>query len=207
MKLAEALRVRSDYVTKINNLKGRIKVNAKMQEGDECKDDPTSNLEDLIKIDFNLTKLITQINLVNCEVTLEYPSFIEGSEFSTEIFQKDFSYDDFEIDPERIKPVKKTMCEALMERESIRRRIKHYEDAVDASKYVGGYNYSKSEIRIVSLIDEVMLQKKIDRLSGFLRIMDTKIQERNWEIDFEETLGIVIESQRRKERKRFLYFF
>lgn len=207
MKLAEALRLRGEYTTKINNLKKRIRENAKIQEGDECKDEPMANLDELMKIDFEMTKLITQINLINTEITLEYPSFIQESEFSDEIFRKGFVYEELQVEADELRPVKKTMCEALMERDSIRRRIRAYEDAISAANITGNYNYSKSEIRIISMVDPVGLQRKIDRLSGFLRIMDTRIQEMNWETEFELTLERIIENQRRRQRKRFLYFF
>ena len=46
--------------------------------------------------------------------------------------------------------------------------------------------YSNSEIKILSSVDVVTLQKQIDELSKEIRELDMKLQEANWQVDLIE---------------------
>lgn len=71
MKLAEALIARADYQKRIEQLKKRIHMNLKIQEGDEPSEDPNEMLSELADIRQELTSLIKQINRTNCEIKFD----------------------------------------------------------------------------------------------------------------------------------------
>lgn len=68
MKLAEALIARADYQKRIQQLKRRISVNVKTQEGEEPAEDPNVMLSELDEIMKELTYLIKSINKSNCTI-------------------------------------------------------------------------------------------------------------------------------------------
>ncbi|MBD7984993.1 DIP1984 family protein [Sporosarcina sp. Sa2YVA2] len=70
MKLAEALIARADYQKRIQQLKRRISVNVKTQEGEQPAEDPNAMLSELDEIMKELTYLIKRINKSNC--TIQY---------------------------------------------------------------------------------------------------------------------------------------
>ncbi len=71
MKLAEALLIRSDMQKKLAQLKGRIRLNAKVQEGDSPAEDPNALLVESNQIIGELAKLITRIHRTNAGTCLE----------------------------------------------------------------------------------------------------------------------------------------
>ncbi|WEJ93358.1 hypothetical protein PSN45_000821 [Yamadazyma tenuis] len=201
MKLAEALRIRMDYSKKIALVKGRIKECVKVQEGDDSPENPYDLLDELHILDFKLTKLIAEINLVNSEVLVELPSFLEEDCFDEGSYNPGFKYDEMMVEEGEVKPAKKTLCEALSERESLKRRIELMQFTISAGSVANNFNYSKSEIKIICLINPIKLQKVMNKLSEHSRIIDTKIQELNWEVDFEDVLETIIKRKRAESRK------
>ncbi|GKV69690.1 hypothetical protein NCCP2716_21880 [Sporosarcina sp. NCCP-2716] len=71
MKLAEALIERADYQKRIEQLKKRIHMNLKVQEGDDPSEDPVAMLSELAEIRQALTTLIKRINRTNCNVPFD----------------------------------------------------------------------------------------------------------------------------------------
>lgn len=65
MKLAEALLIRSDMQKKLAQLKGRIKANVKVQEGDTPSEDPNELMIDASQLITELTVLIERIHRTN----------------------------------------------------------------------------------------------------------------------------------------------
>ena len=65
MKLAEALLIRSDMQKKLTQLKGRIRNNVKVQEGDTPNEDPNKLMIDASQIITELTALIERIHRTN----------------------------------------------------------------------------------------------------------------------------------------------
>ena len=65
MKLAEALLIRSDMQKKLAQLKGRIRNNAKVQEGDIPSEDPNELIVSASQIISELTDLIERIYRTN----------------------------------------------------------------------------------------------------------------------------------------------
>lgn len=71
MKLAEALIARADYQKRIQQLKKRISVNVKTQEGEEPAENPNALLTELSEIMSELTDLIKRINRTNCAIQFD----------------------------------------------------------------------------------------------------------------------------------------
>ena len=66
MKLAEALSIRAEMKTKINNIQSRLNQNAKVQQGEQPAENPYLLIEELDSISDKMTKLIKNINYTNC---------------------------------------------------------------------------------------------------------------------------------------------
>ncbi len=71
MKLAEALLIRSDMQKKLAQLKGRIRNNAKVQEGDIPSEDPNELIVSASQVISELTGLIERIHRTNAIATTE----------------------------------------------------------------------------------------------------------------------------------------
>ncbi len=65
MKLAEALILRTDLQTRLENLRYRLSLNALVQEGEKPAEDPAQLLEELNRSCDELEELISRINLTN----------------------------------------------------------------------------------------------------------------------------------------------
>ena len=65
MKLAEALSIRKDLQTRIEQLKVRIINNVRIQEGEQPAEDPTDLMKDLDSCLKQLEELIYRINVTN----------------------------------------------------------------------------------------------------------------------------------------------
>ena len=65
MKLAEALLIRSDMQKKLAQLKGRIRNNVKVQEGDTPSEDPNALMIEASQIISELSHLIERIHRTN----------------------------------------------------------------------------------------------------------------------------------------------
>ena len=68
MKLAEALVIRADLQTRINELENRLQNNATVQEGEHPAEDPKALIAELGRTMAELERLITAINLTNAGV-------------------------------------------------------------------------------------------------------------------------------------------
>lgn len=66
MKLAEALSLRAEMKTRINNIHGRLLQNAKVQEGEKPAESPYTLIEELESVSGEMEKLIKNINYTNC---------------------------------------------------------------------------------------------------------------------------------------------
>ncbi len=71
MKLAEALVLRADHQTRLAQLKQRLLLNAKVQEGDQPAENPQALMDELERIADELVTLIQQINRTNTVTELE----------------------------------------------------------------------------------------------------------------------------------------
>lgn len=71
MKLAEALITRADYQKRIEQLKKRISVNLKTQEGEKPAEEPNAMIGELEEIMDELTVLIQRINKTNSTIRFD----------------------------------------------------------------------------------------------------------------------------------------
>jgi len=71
MKLAEALTERADAQKRIEQLRRRLLLNAKVQEGEKPAENPDVLLEELDELTQRLTELIARINLTNTNTKTE----------------------------------------------------------------------------------------------------------------------------------------
>lgn len=65
MKLAEALIIRADYQKRLEQLKNRVKICVKVQEGDNPPEDPVTLLTEHNMVAKNLVDVIKRINKTN----------------------------------------------------------------------------------------------------------------------------------------------
>ena len=151
MKLAQALILRADTQKRLEQLKGRLLDNAKMQENERPSEDPKLLLKELDRLSDELFRLVLAINLTNSSAKFE------GASLTEMIAKKD----------------------TLSQKASVLRDF-----AKSASQKVD--LYSNSEIKILSSVDVVTLQKQIDELSKEIRELDMKLQEANWQVDLIE---------------------
>jgi hypothetical protein len=70
MKLGEALTLRSQLQTRIEQLRGRLKASALVQEGEQPPEDPASLLAEFDGLATQLERLVTQINHTNLATKL-----------------------------------------------------------------------------------------------------------------------------------------
>ena len=75
-----------------------------------------------------------------------------------------------------------TLADAVTRRDMLRSQRELYDSLVKASQVSEG-RYSMKEIRYVSTMDVSELIRKTDELSKAVRMMDARIQARNWEVD------------------------
>lgn len=71
MKLAEALTLRADLQKRVVQLKERLIINAKVQEGDSPAEEPETLLDELDKNTIELETLIKQINKTNSNTYID----------------------------------------------------------------------------------------------------------------------------------------
>lgn len=69
MKLAEALALRAELKTKMNNIQSRLNNNAKVQEGEKPAENPYTLIKELDSVSDEMTGLIKNINYTNCMTT------------------------------------------------------------------------------------------------------------------------------------------
>ena len=67
MKLAEALLERADLQKRMAQMSGRLRNNARVQEGEKPAEDPKALLKELAEMTSRLEKLVSDINLTNSE--------------------------------------------------------------------------------------------------------------------------------------------
>ncbi len=67
MKLAEALIQRADIQKRLSQLRSRLSLNARVQEGEQSAEDPYALLKELHALTSQLESLIARINLTNAK--------------------------------------------------------------------------------------------------------------------------------------------
>lgn len=72
-----------------------------------------------------------------------------------------------------------TISDALAKRDTLSLKRNVYDSLLQSASYLQA-RYSRTEIKSVSTVNLVEIQTEIDRLSRDYRLLDTKIQQANW---------------------------
>lgn len=75
-----------------------------------------------------------------------------------------------------------TLTEALVRRDVLLRR-RSFLSEIAAEASFKQDRYSRTEIKYISTIDVKTMQKEVDQLAKEYRLIDTKIQSLNWNVD------------------------
>ncbi len=81
MKLAQALAERADIQKRLGQLRERLQLNARVQQGEKPAEQPKELLAELDTLSARLEQLVAQINLANAKVT-------DGGETLTEMLAR-----------------------------------------------------------------------------------------------------------------------
>ena len=76
----------------------------------------------------------------------------------------------------------KSLTELIARRDCLKIKIQAYKQLVDAASS-NTQRATRTEIKILPTVKVRDIQKKVDRLSKELRLVDNKIQQANWNID------------------------
>ncbi len=75
-----------------------------------------------------------------------------------------------------------SLTELIARRDCLKIKIQAYKQLVDAASS-NTQRATRTEIKILPTVKVIDIQKKVDRLSKELRLVDNKIQQANWNID------------------------
>ena len=149
MKLAEALILRADCQKRFAQLKSRLLMNARVQEGDKPAEEPHKLVAEVERVADELVGLIKRINKTN-SVTV-----VVGGQ---------------------------TISDVLADRDVLGlRRAAYSELAQNAA--IAYARQTRSEIKYVSTVKVVEIQKRADELAKNYRELDARIQELNWQTE------------------------
>ncbi len=154
-KLAEALVERKGLQQKLVRLQTRLAANAKVQEGDSPAENPGDLLDEVRRVLTDIHRLTIAINRTNIQVSLP------GSDGSV------------------------SLMEAIAERDRLsgeRHALEQLNNAacIEPNR---GYAMTRNEIKWKATVNVADLQKQIDAISQSYRLLDTRIQEANWQLD------------------------
>jgi len=149
MKLAEALILRADCQKRFAQLKSRLLVNARVQEGDKPAEEPQKLIAEAERVADELVDLIKRINKTNSATLVA---------------------------------AGKTISDVLAERDVLALRRAAYSDlATNAA--IAHARLTRSEIKYVSTVKVVEIQKRADELAKNYRELDARVQELNWKTE------------------------
>ena len=151
MKLAELLMERAECQRRIAQLSSRLRICAKVQEGDTPPVKPEVMLKEVVEMHTHLEDIIRRIN--NANVTNELQPGL-------------------------------TIADAVTRRDMLRSQRELY-DSLAKEAQSSESRYSMKEIRFVATMDVAELIKKTDEFAKAVRMLDTRIQAKNWEIEVE----------------------
>lgn len=150
MTLAEALVERKALKERLDNLKGRLAANARVQEGDTPTEAPADLMEQVNAAIADLERLIVAINRTNLTARL---SGEEGWSLMEAIARRDML----------------TLHQTILQGTIGAARITRDQWAM-----------TRSEVRSVLAVDVAALQRQIDALAKERRQLDLRLQAANW---------------------------
>jgi hypothetical protein len=150
MTLAEALVERKGLKERLDNLKGRLAVNARVQEGDAPTEAPAALMEQVDAAIADLERLIVAINRTNLAARLPGD---EGWSLMEAIARRDML------------ALRQTIIQGTIGAARITR---------------DQWAMTHSEVRSVVVVDVAALQKQLDALANQRRQLDMRLQAANW---------------------------
>lgn len=163
MKLAEALRIKSEYDNTLSSLSSRLWANAVVQEGDEPAEKPS----DLKSIYFRTVKkkaeLLSVITQVNSSVEFDFPSWEENVQRCVEAQDEDFE----------VQTIAVSMMQAVLDVETLREFLRVYRQKVERLQ--------------MSNKQEKVTRGVVERLETLEFQMGNSIEKNNWNIEVEFT--------------------
>lgn len=153
MKLAEALALRADAQKRFEQLRTRAQASARYQEGEEPPEESAELIREADAVLVELEDLIRRINRTNAATDLA-PGL--------------------------------TITDAIAQRDVLRLRHSLFSTVADAAagKASGGMQRQlRSELRQVAAVPVADLRGQADDAARAHRELDTRIQQRNWEVD------------------------
>jgi hypothetical protein len=182
MKLTEALRLKADYKRELESLTDRCCDNATKDSEDSAtpSEDPVILLNQYRALNGKYFDLSTLINKTNVTHTVKYPSYyanVAHADLMEDIYSNEVG--------SNIVFCERPIMEALVERDLLKADIRRTQRLKDST--VPRRRTSVDDIKEVSVLDVERLQKSIDQMSKFLRLIDSRIQERNWTVEVDVT--------------------
>ena len=157
MKLAEALLLRADRNRTLEQLKQRVQVSARYQEGEEPPEDARELLSMASTVLDELEGLIRNINLTNSGTVMA-----DGRTVTDALAERD----------------------VLRLRYSV---LKVSADAASgAQQQVGYMRATRSELKLMSDLDVKNLRQQASDIARRVRELDARIQEVNWTTELQE---------------------
>ncbi len=154
-KLAEALVERKSLQQKLARLQARLAACAKVQEGDNPAENPGDLLDEARRVLADIQHLTVAINRTNIQVSLP------GSNGEM------------------------SLMEAIAERDRLmgERHVLEQLNNAASIELNRAYGMTRNEIKWKATVNVADLQKQIDAISQSYRLLDTRIQEANWQIE------------------------
>ena len=157
MKLAEALLLRADRNRTLEQLKQRVQVSARYQEGEEPPEDARELVSMASTVLDELEGLIRNINLTNSGTVMA-----DGRTVTDALAERD----------------------VLRLRYSV---LKVSADAASgAQQQVGYMRATRSELKLMSDLDVKNLRQQASDIARRVRELDVRIQEVNWTTELQE---------------------
>jgi hypothetical protein len=158
MRLAEALARRADTIRRIAQLRNRIAVSARYQDGETPAEDAADLLRQAESACAELETLIGRINATNAATLLDAGAGASGG----------------------------TVTDAMARRDALRLRHAVLTGAADAAGGTSATRQFRSELTQVAALPVVELRARADEVARDLRRLDLRLQQRNWETDLLE---------------------
>ena len=157
MKLAETLLLRADRNRTLDQLRQRIAISARYQEGEKPPEDARELVSVALSVLDELEVLIRNINRTNSSTVMA-----DGRTLTDALAERD----------------------VLKLRYSL---LKASADVASGAQQQAGYmRTTRSELKVISALDVRNLRQQASDVAGRARALDARIQEANWTTELRE---------------------
>ena len=164
MKLSEALILRKDIQSRLDEMENRLCACALTQEGESPAEDPAALLAEAESLTSQLSELCARINLTNSR------TMTEGQSLTELLARRDALG--------RRQGLLSSLLSSAGRRQSLLSSL--LSSASQAPRRASG-----REIRILPTVDIPALRKRLDASAKELRELDMRIQQINWTVDLQ----------------------